>query len=194
MNSVNGWYLHTSDEHYRCHEIYVKHIRSTRISDTVHFKHKHITTPTLTPEDTIVKAMTNLTEALRERLNTKGAIDYKALQKLDELMNKIPIPQTTRTQSTTTRQVTFDPTVKPAAETQQTPRVHIDMPTPRVQETMPPPRVQEGMPTLRVQPTSPTITAATIDNPLQWIASGPQRGSRLQHRQNYGVRSVTQGI
>jgi hypothetical protein len=170
MNSVDGWYLRTSDEHYRCHEIYAKHTRSTRISDTVHFKHKHITAPTLTPEDTIVKAMTDLTEALRERQNTKGAIEYKALQKLDELMNKILIPQTARTQPITTRRVTFDPTAKPVAETQQTPRACIETPTPRVQETMPPPRVKEGTPTLRVQPTPPTITAATIDKPLQQIA------------------------
>ena len=46
MNAVNGWYLRTSDKQYRCHVIYVKHSRSERISDTVHFKHKHITIPT----------------------------------------------------------------------------------------------------------------------------------------------------
>ncbi len=91
MNSVDGWYLRTSDEHYRSHEIYVKHTRGVRISDTVHFKHKHITAPTLSPEDTIVKALNDLTEALRERQNTKGTIEYEALQKFDKLMNKIPI-------------------------------------------------------------------------------------------------------
>jgi hypothetical protein len=37
----------------------------------VHFKHKHITAPSLTPEDTIVKAISDLTEALKERRNTK---------------------------------------------------------------------------------------------------------------------------
>jgi hypothetical protein len=142
-----------------------------RILDTVHFKHKHITAPTLTPEDTIVKALTDLMEALRDRRNTKGAIEYKALQKFNELLNTIPIPQMMQTQPATTRQVTFDPTAKPAIETQQTPRVRIATPTTRVQETMPPPSVQEGTPTLRVQPTPPTITAATIDKPLQQNAS-----------------------
>jgi len=86
-------------------------------------------------------------------------------------MNKIPIPQTTWTQSTTTRRVTFDPTTKPAAEMQQTPRVRIETPTPRTQEIMPPPRVQESTPTLRVQPTPQTITAATVDKPLQQMAN-----------------------
>ncbi len=52
-----------------CH---VKSTRSERVSDTVHFKHKNITQPTITPEDTIVKALNDLTQALKERRNTKG--------------------------------------------------------------------------------------------------------------------------
>ena len=114
-------------------------------------------------------------------------MEYEALQKLDELMNKIPIPQTTWTQSTTTQNVTFDSTTKPAAEMPPTPRVRIETPTPRTQEILPPPRVQgmptprtqaiiplprvqESTPTLRVQPTSQTITAATVDKPLRRMA------------------------
>ena len=204
MNSVDGWYLRTSNEHYRCHEIYVKHTRSVRISDTVHFKHKHITAPTLTPEDTIVKALNDLTEALRDRRNAKGTIKYEALQKFDELINKIPTLQATPTQPTAIRRVTFDPTAKPASETQPTPRVRIETPTPRVQETTPSPRVQEVTttpraqevtPTLRVQPQPPTTTAATIDKPLPYNRKQARslRGSQLQHRQNCRARSATQG-
>ena len=182
MNSVDGWYLRTSDEHYRCHEVYVKRTRGVRISDTVHFKHRHITNPTLTPEDTIVRALTDLTEALRERRNTKGEIEYEALQKFDELLNNIPLPQTPSTQPTPTpRRVTFDVTATPEVEMPpiprvrietQTPRVHIETPIPRVQEPreqeiIPPPRVQTVSPNLRVQSSPPTITAATIDKPIR---------------------------
>ena len=60
-NSSDGWYLRTSPEHYRCHVIYCKNTRSEQISDTIPFKHKYITEPTLTPEDTIVKALNDLT-------------------------------------------------------------------------------------------------------------------------------------
>ena len=157
MNSVDGWYFRTSDEHYRCHEIYVNHKRGGRISDTVHVKHKHSTAPTLTPEDTIVKALNDLTEALRERRNTKGIIEYKALQKFDKLMNKIPIQQPTPTQLSTIQRVTFDPAAKPASARPPTPRprVNIETPTPRVQETIPTPKMQEATLTLRVQPTPP---------------------------------------
>jgi hypothetical protein len=91
-NSVDGWYLRTSPEHYHCHVIYVKHTRSERVSDMVYFKHKHITQPTLTLEDMIVKALNDLTHALKERRNTKGILEIEALQKIDELLNKIPSP------------------------------------------------------------------------------------------------------
>ena len=64
-HSTDGWYIGTSMEHYRCHRIYVKKTRSERISDTVFFKHKYITQPTVTPADTIVKALNDLTNALK---------------------------------------------------------------------------------------------------------------------------------
>jgi hypothetical protein len=66
--TTNGWYIGTSNEHYQCHKIYVKKTRSVRISDTVFFKHKYITPPTLTQVDTIVKAI----DALKGRKNLKG--------------------------------------------------------------------------------------------------------------------------
>jgi hypothetical protein len=37
-NTIDGWYLQTSPEHYQCHQIYVKKTKSERISDTVFFK------------------------------------------------------------------------------------------------------------------------------------------------------------
>ncbi len=62
------------------------------MSDTVYFKDKHIMQPTLTPEDRIVKALNDLTHTLNERRNTKGTFEIEALQKIDELLNKIPSP------------------------------------------------------------------------------------------------------
>ncbi len=56
-NSINRWYTQTSPEHYRCHVIYTKKTKSMRISDTVWFKHKFITQPTVTPADMIVKVL-----------------------------------------------------------------------------------------------------------------------------------------
>jgi hypothetical protein len=46
-HSIDRWYLGTSPEHYQCHIIYAKGTQSERLSDTVFFKTKFITQPTL---------------------------------------------------------------------------------------------------------------------------------------------------
>jgi hypothetical protein len=94
-NLSDGWYLRTSAEHYRCHVIYAKNTLCKRITDTVNFKHKYITEPTLTPENTIVKALNDLTLALKERRNKKGIEEMDTLQRFDEILNKIPVTLTT---------------------------------------------------------------------------------------------------
>jgi hypothetical protein len=63
--SLSGWYVGTSMEHYRCHKIFCKRTRSERISDTVVFQHRYVTQPEVTPEDCIVKAVGDLSLALR---------------------------------------------------------------------------------------------------------------------------------
>eukprot|EP00804_Cyclotella_cryptica_P003418 CCRYP_018558-RA/>CCRYP_018558-RA protein AED:0.36 eAED:0.21 QI:0/0/0/1/1/0.83/6/0/1396 len=44
---IDGWYLNTSAEHYRVHNCHIKSTKAERLSDTVHFKHKDITNPSL---------------------------------------------------------------------------------------------------------------------------------------------------
>jgi hypothetical protein len=68
----------------------MKKTRSERISDTVFFKHKYITHLTVTPADTIVKALDDLTNALKGRKNVKAEAQIEALEKIDELLNNIP--------------------------------------------------------------------------------------------------------
>ncbi len=98
---MDGWYLQTTPEHYQCRIVYVKNTRNERVSDTVHFKHKYIRQPTLTPEDTIVKALNDSTQALKERKNKKGTEQIEALQKMDELLNKVPLKTTSAQLKTT---------------------------------------------------------------------------------------------
>jgi hypothetical protein len=153
-NAADGWYLQTSPKHYcyQCHNVYVNSIRikSEILPDKVHFKHKYITQPTLMPEDTIMKALKDLTQALIERRNMKGNEQIKVLQKIDKLLNKVPTTANMVQPKTTTdsRQVTFEETSKPPQETQQTPRVANKRQSPSM-----------------VMP-SPSITKATIDNPM----------------------------
>jgi hypothetical protein len=95
--------------------IYVKNTSSERISDTVHFKHKYITQPTLTPEDTIVKALNDLTNSRKQKRNKKGFVEYEALPRIDKILNNIPSAgqQVPPTQS---KRVIFDTRSKPPRE------------------------------------------------------------------------------
>ena len=61
----HGWYLGTSAKHYRCYEVWVKVTGAVRSTDTVFFKHKRITNPTVTPVGAIFHAVKELTEAMK---------------------------------------------------------------------------------------------------------------------------------
>jgi hypothetical protein len=106
--ALHGWYLGTSPEHYRCHIIFCQKTRSERISDTVFFQHRYITQPTVTPEDQIVKAIGDLTSALRQRKNIKGDAEMEGLQRLRDILNNV------KPQEAEKKRVTFkDPIPEP---------------------------------------------------------------------------------
>jgi hypothetical protein len=128
-NAIDGWYLQTSPEHYRCHVIYVKQTKSERVSDTVFFKTKYITQPTLTRADIVTKALNELTQALKGKNNEKGLAQIEALKRLDAILTNEPEAATeVPTPQITERRVTFDETANAPSETE--PRE--ETPTPRV--------------------------------------------------------------
>ncbi len=86
--------------------------------DTVFFKHKYITQPTLTQADIIVKALNDLTHALKGRKNVKGNTQIEASEQIDELLNNILRKVITRKE----QHVTFDENTAPPQETNTTPR------------------------------------------------------------------------
>jgi hypothetical protein len=150
-HSTDGWYIGTSTEHYRCHRIYVKKTRSERISDTVFFKHKYITQPTVTPADTIVKALDDLTQALKGKRNVSGAAEIEALKKIDELLNNIPKQLSPVERQERRTRVTFDAATAPPKDN-VTPISH--------QGTIP------------RQNSRPSVTKAIIDKPIHTNSSG----------------------
>ena len=83
-HSSDGWYLRTSPEHYRCHLVFVKATKSKRITDTVFFKHKYITQPTVMHADAIVNAYHNLMKAIQGLSNTKNQAHFEAVQRIRE--------------------------------------------------------------------------------------------------------------
>jgi hypothetical protein len=85
-HASDGWHLGSSTEHYRCWWVFVKETRSKRITDTIFFKHKYITQPTVMPADAIVKAYQDLTFAPQGIKNHKGNAHMEALVRVQDAL------------------------------------------------------------------------------------------------------------
>ena len=93
---MDGWYLRTSPEHYRCHIVFVKNTQSKRVTDTVIFKHKYITQPEIKPADVIIKAYNDLKAALQGIKNTNDSKQMHTLEEIQDQLspgNKLQIEQ-----------------------------------------------------------------------------------------------------
>jgi hypothetical protein len=164
--ALTGWYLGTSMEHYRCHKIFCKRTRSERISDTVFFQHQYLTQPSTTPEDQIVKAVGDLTSALRQRLNHKGEEELDVLKQMNEILNNKsskPSPQ---------KHVTFrDPIPEPKVgirdDNNRTPSRALVPKTKTV--------------------ASPRVATATIDKPIQ---ANQDIGSTTRSKYNQALTNM----
>eukprot|EP00804_Cyclotella_cryptica_P001048 CCRYP_008349-RA/>CCRYP_008349-RA protein AED:0.36 eAED:0.38 QI:0/0/0/1/0/0/3/0/608 len=93
---MDGWYLKTSPEHYRCHIVFVKKTQAKRVTDTVFFKHKYITQPEVKPADVIIKAYNDLKAALQGMKNTSDSKQMLTLEAIQDQLspgNKLQIEQ-----------------------------------------------------------------------------------------------------
>ena len=63
-HTKSGFYLGPSWEHYQCHDIWVEDTRATRTGQTVFFKNKYITQPTVTAADALLRTGEDLCSAL----------------------------------------------------------------------------------------------------------------------------------
>jgi hypothetical protein len=84
-HSFDGWYLSTSPDHYRTHLCHIKNTSSNGLLDTVHFKHKHITNPTLTHADKIMRALLHCAQVLKGKEATATDQELRNLQRLVEV-------------------------------------------------------------------------------------------------------------
>jgi hypothetical protein len=92
-HSEDGFYLKTSEEHYRTHIIFVKKTRAKRLADTVFFKHKYITQPTITPADAIVNAFNKLRQTIQGIQHSKEDAQYEAIERIMQQAQQQPIQQ-----------------------------------------------------------------------------------------------------
>ncbi len=68
------------------HIIFCKKTRAKQLADTVIFKHKHITQPTVTLADAIVNAFTKLQDAIHEIQYSKDDAHFEALRQLEHTL------------------------------------------------------------------------------------------------------------
>jgi hypothetical protein len=78
---------HSGDGFYfRTHAVFCKKTREKRLADTVFFKHKYITQPTVTPVDAIVNAFTKLRDAIQGVQHSKDDAHFEALRCLEQTL------------------------------------------------------------------------------------------------------------
>ena len=114
-HSVDGWYLYTSPEHYRTHACHIKATRSERLTDTIQFRHKNITNPTISHGDKVMQALADCMKMLKGGDTSTGMQDMDGLKQLVEttqLRMKREPHKTLETDSTSGKQHTL-PRVQP---------------------------------------------------------------------------------
>ena len=66
------WFIGNTWNHYRCHKIWIKDTKKTKVGQTVFFRHKYLTQPIVTPTDAILRATEDLCKILQNKEPVKG--------------------------------------------------------------------------------------------------------------------------
>ena len=82
-HTASGYYIGNSKEHYRCHKVYITATKSTRICQTVFFRHKYLTQPSFTTNDALLLAADRLTSAITRAVPTTTTTQAGIQQLLD---------------------------------------------------------------------------------------------------------------
>ena len=77
--SVDGWYLATSPEHYRTHLCHIKSTKGERFTDTAQFSHKKITHPKITHANKIMASIVDCAKAIKNASNSNGTDEMQEL-------------------------------------------------------------------------------------------------------------------
>ena len=91
---MDGWFLGSSQEHYRAFVVWIKKTGAKRVTDTVAFQHKSITGPAVTHGDAIVKAARDLITALKRKPGAKGDEQMRDLKRLGQVFGEVAADKT----------------------------------------------------------------------------------------------------
>ncbi len=76
--------------------VFAKKTRAKHLADTVFFKHKYITQPTITPVDAIVNAYIKLQQAIQGLQHSKDDAHFEALERIKIFCNQLASMQSKR--------------------------------------------------------------------------------------------------
>ena len=97
FHSLDGWYLNNSPEHYRVHNCHIKSTRAERLTNTIHFKHKNNTNPTISHSDKLMNALANCKAILKGKMANNSNHTLAELNTLvHQVAEKLHIPQVPR--------------------------------------------------------------------------------------------------
>ena len=74
FHTLKGFYLFTSGDHYRTHNMYITTTRDERLSDTVNFMHRSITHPVITHGDQVINALARLVKRVDKMTRKNTAL------------------------------------------------------------------------------------------------------------------------
>ena len=141
-HTKTGYYLGPAWGHYRCHMVWVIDTKSTRIGQTVFFRHKYITAPQFTASDALIKAGDDLCSALAKNgpnsAETKTVIDML----MDIFKKKAEDARTAEDKRRRAREAAQTQRVGTEDTTREVPE-EVPNPTPRDEE---PTREEESQP------------------------------------------------
>ena len=89
MRALDKLSIGVSLEHYRCQRVVTKMFRAERVSDTVEFRHHRITTPVVTPEDTVTRGIEQLTSMLKEDKLSATAGQMEVIETLQSTLKQL---------------------------------------------------------------------------------------------------------
>ncbi len=89
----DGFYVGISLKHRNYHRLIDSKTKALRISDTVDFRHHHLTIPTVTPTDTIVHSLDAITNAISNTPSATSDMQLHAISTLRNLFSQWEAPQ-----------------------------------------------------------------------------------------------------
>ena len=176
---AEGWGYGVAEYHYRCQKVISKATKATQVSDTVEFRHHHITQPSLTSDDRILHGVLTLTGALKKAPTVACDAQLRAIAELRNVLqgwsgekdftraqppSKLPPAALPRVHRQKLIKVAENLAALRDTPKEEGPRIALPIALPESTPSASPPRVQNQSP--RVSPRSPVRQTKPEESPI----------------------------